>query len=275
MPHLQLDGVKLWYEESGPDSSPAEGTIVFSHGLLWSGRMYEPQVAHFRARYRCITFDHRGQGRTEVTRSGYDMDTLAGDAAQLIERLGAGPCHFVGLSMGGFIGMRLAARRPHLIRSLTLLETAADPEPRSNIPKYSALLLVARVFGLAPVASPVMKIMFGDAFLEDPARAAEREEQRRRLIGNDRVGVVRATLGVITRQAVPGVEDIRAPTLVVSGDGERAVVPARSKATADRIPGAKFLRIPRAGHTSTIEEPKLVIDAMEDFLGSLPTAAAR
>ena len=272
MPHLQLDNAKIWYTESGPDNTPALGTIVFSHGLLWSGRMYDAQVAHFRSRYRCITFDFRGQGQSEVTRSGYDMDTLALDAARLIERLGAEPCHFVGLSMGGFIGMRLAVRRPELIRSLTLLETAADPEPRSNIPKYSALLLVARLFGLSPVAGAVMKIMFGAAFLSDPARAAAREEMRRRLIGNDRIGVVRATLGVIGREGVKGIEDIRAPTLVVSGDGERAVVPARSKATADRIPGARFVRIPRAGHTSTVEEPKLVIEVMEDFLGGLPPA---
>lgn len=272
MPHLQLDGANVWYDEAGPDAGPSLGTLVFSHGLLWSGRMYEPQVAHFRARYRCITFDFRGQGRSEVTAGGYDMDSLALDAARLIERLGAGPCHFVGLSMGGFIGMRLAVRRPELIRSLTLLETAADPEPRANLPKYSALLLVARIFGLAPVAAPVMKIMFGDAFLKDPARAALRDEMRRQLVGNDRVGVVRATLGVILREGVSGIEGIRAPTLVVSGDGERAVVPARSRATADRIPGARFLRIPRAGHTSTIEEPALVIGALEEFLGSLPPA---
>jgi 3-oxoadipate enol-lactonase len=157
MPHLQVNGATLWYEEHG--SGPH--CVVFAHGLLWSGEMFAAQVAALKDRYRCVTFDFRGQGRSEVTRGGYDMETLAEDAAQLIEALGCAPCHFVGLSMGGFAGMRLTARRPELIRSLTLLETSADPEPRANVPRYRALGLVGRVLGRAGfrlVAGRVMRI---------------------------------------------------------------------------------------------------------------------
>src|SRR2546430_17127928 len=60
----------------------------------------------------------------------YALDCLADDAAAVIEQLGIAPCHLVGLSMGGMIGMRLAARRPELVRSLVLLETSAEPEPQ-------------------------------------------------------------------------------------------------------------------------------------------------
>ena len=71
--------------------------------------MWRFQVAAFRDRFRCVAWDHRGQGRSELTEGGYDMDTLADDAAALIAQLGIAPVHFVGLSMGGFVGMRLAA----------------------------------------------------------------------------------------------------------------------------------------------------------------------
>src|SRR5438105_1818396 len=108
MARMRLNGADIHYEDTGP--GPA-GTIVFSHGLLWSSRMFAPQVEALRGRFRCIAYDHRGQGRTEVTPGGYDMDTLADDAAALIEALGVAPVHFVGLSMGGFVGMRLAARK--------------------------------------------------------------------------------------------------------------------------------------------------------------------
>ena len=64
----------------------------------------------WKERYRCIRFDFRGQGHSEVAASGYDLDTLTADVAELIGALNAGPCHFVGLSMGGFVGLRLALR---------------------------------------------------------------------------------------------------------------------------------------------------------------------
>src|SRR6185369_4898317 len=102
----------------------------------WSGRMFDAQVAALESRFRCISFDHRGQGQSEVTETGYTMDELTADALALIQALGAAPCHFVGLSMGGFVGMRLAARYPALIRSLSLLETSAGPEPLFKVFKY-------------------------------------------------------------------------------------------------------------------------------------------
>ena len=156
MPSLAVDGLELHYEERGQGVP-----VVFSHGLLWSGAMFDAQVEALSPRFRCIAYDHRGQGRSASSPAAYDMERLTSDAAVLIEKLGAGPCHFVGLSMGGFVGMRLAARRPELLRSLTLVETAADGEPRLNVPKYRALMLVSRAFGFRPVVGPVMKIMFG------------------------------------------------------------------------------------------------------------------
>ena len=128
MPTLRLNGAEIYYEDHGAGAE----TIVFAHGLLWSGRMFDDQVRALKDRYRCITFDFRGQGQSEVTPSGYDMDTLSEDAAALIETLGCAPCHFLGLSMGGFIGQRLALHHAHLIKSLMLLETSADPEPEET-----------------------------------------------------------------------------------------------------------------------------------------------
>ena len=174
MPALDLDGTRLHYTDEGS----GEETIVFSHGLLMSGEMFADQVAHLKSRYRCITFDHRGQGKSQVTDDGYDMETLAADAARLIEALDAAPCHFAGLSMGGFVGMRLAIERPDLLRSLVLMETSADPEP--NAFRYRILNFVARWFGLGVVVNRVMPIMFGRSFLSDPAREALRNRWRDR-----------------------------------------------------------------------------------------------
>ena len=56
MPYLTLNGARLYYEERGTGPE----TVVFAHGLLWSGRMFDPQVAALQERFRCIAFDFRG-----------------------------------------------------------------------------------------------------------------------------------------------------------------------------------------------------------------------
>src|SRR5207237_8461710 len=172
---------------------------VSAPGLLWGGAMYRFQFGAPRGGHLCISFDFRGRGQSPIADSGYDMDTLARDAAALIEKLRAAPCHFVGLSMGGFIGMRLALRRPELLRSLTLIETAADPEPALNKPKYALMGLITRTFGTRPLVKPIMKIMFGRTFLRDPAKAWLRESLKQELLANDVRGSVRALRGVLER----------------------------------------------------------------------------
>ena len=272
MPYLPIDGKetypgnRLYYQTRGTGPE----TIVFSHGLLFDGEMFAAQVDALASRYRCIWYDHRGQGKSDVTRGGYDMDTLSDDAARLIETLDAGPCHFCGLSMGGFVGMRLAIRRPELIRSLMLLETSADPEPEENVPRYRRLRFVARWFGPGVVADRVLPIMFGQKFLDDPRRHGERDAWVRRIRGVDRVGLARAVDGVIDREGVHDrLGEIGCPTLVVVGDQDVATVPAKAERIHAGIPGSRLVVIPGAGHSSSIEEPEAVTATLRDFLESV------
>lgn len=266
MPRISVNGAEIYYEEHG---SGAE-TIVFSHGLLWSGRMFDKQVAVLKKRYRVITFDHRGQGQSVVTSDGYDMDTLSDDATALINALDVAPCHFVGLSMGGFVAMRLAARHPDLLKSVILLETSADPEPQENHGRYKLLSFVARWLGMGLVANSVMQIMFGQTFLTDESRIEEREYWKQQLLTNDRIGITRAVMGVVNRKGVyDELPNIKLPTLIVVGEEDVATVPAKSERIHAQIPQSTLLKIPRAGHTSSIEEGAAITQAITDFLDSL------
>jgi len=167
MPKIEINGCQYSYEIQGSGME----TLVLAHGLLWSGHLFHKQVEYFKERYKVITYDHRGQGSSEITSDGYDIDSLYDDAVALIEDLKLGPVHFGGLSMGGFVAMRLAARRPDLIKSLILMETTALDEP--NKLKYGLLNTMVKLFGVSTVVNPVMKIMFGNSFLKDPARQEE------------------------------------------------------------------------------------------------------
>ena len=263
MPLVEVNGTQLHCTDVG--AGPR--TVVFGHGLLWSGEMFGPQIDALSDRFRCIAVDWRGQGRSAVPDSGYDMDTLTADVVALIEHLGIAPVDYVGLSMGGFIGMRLAARHPELVRSLALLETSAEPEPEQNVPAYRKLAQVVRFVGPRPVAGRVMAIMFGQTFLTDPSRAVERAEWRRRLNSVDRVGAVLATHGVIERAGITDeLARITTPTLVLVGDEDVATVPDKARRIQAGIAGSQLVIVPHAGHTSPIEQPEAVTAALEEHL---------
>ena len=266
MADIAVNGARLHYVQSGYGPE----TIVFAHGLLMSHRMYEQQIEQLKKHYRCIAFDFRGQGHSEVTKTGYDIDTLTQDVAALIEQLHAAPCHFAGLSMGGFVGMRLAIRRPDLLRSLILLNTSAAPESKAKVRQYRLLAFVARWFGLKVVVGRVMPILFGQKFLKDPARAAIRQQWRAHLVSNDRTGVIRATMGVIEREAIyDSLDRIIIPTLIIGGEKDMALPPAKSERIHAAIPRSNLTIIPDCGHSSTIEEPAAVTNAISHFLRRL------
>jgi 3-oxoadipate enol-lactonase len=263
MPTIQINGCQYYYEEHGS----GEETILFSHGLLWSGHLFHKQVDFLKDRYRIITYDHRGQGKSEVTPSGYDMDQLYEDTAQLIEQLQLGKVHIIGLSMGGFVAMRLAARRPDLVRSAILMETSAQEEP--NVFKYNMLVGVVRLFGIKSVTSRVMKIMFGQKFLNDPARKEEKRYWANQLNQNKKT-IIRAVNGVIQRKGIEEeLANIQCPTLIIVGTQDVATEPDKSEFIHAHIPNSQLVYIDGGGHTSSIEEPEQCNAAITSFLASL------
>jgi 3-oxoadipate enol-lactonase len=266
MSTVKVNGVELFYKESG--SGPE--TIVFSHGLLMDHAMFEPQRAAFEGAYRVIAYDHRAQGHSADPGSGYDMDTLTQDAAGLVQALGAGPCHFVGLSMGGFVGMRLAARRPDLVRTLTLMHTGAQPEPTLARVRYGFLAQFVRMTGTSPFVGIAVKELFGRT-----TRASSDPQVRTMLdlwttkLRNRGKNIAHSVLAVMNRAEFSAEElaAIRCPTLVIAGEDDTAQPPGNQEKLAASISNAKLVRIPGAGHSSTLEQPEAVIDALRSLIG--------
>jgi 3-oxoadipate enol-lactonase len=262
MPTIEVNGVNLYYEEKGTGKE----TIIFSHGLLWSHRMFRDQIDFFSETYRVIAYDHRGQGQSQV-KAPFDMDTVAEDAAGLIQKLCKGSVHFVGLSMGGFVGIRLAARHPQLIKSLILLETSANAEPVENLPQYKTLNGIVKWFGiLPPVASKVMHIMFAESWLSNPANSALVKHWRKELSSNKK-SITGPVAGVIYRK---GVEDelskITCLTMIIVGDEDVATKPEKAKYIQMGIAKSTLHIIPGAGHSSSIEKPDQLNRLISDWL---------
>jgi 3-oxoadipate enol-lactonase len=268
MPMIRLNGTALYYEDTGGIGVP----IVFSHGLLWNTTLFAPQVAALKDRYRCIAYDHRGQGRSaDDDAQAIDMNTLTKDAAALIEALDVGPVHFCGLSLGGIIGMRLAISRPELVRSLVLLDTTADPEPFKL--KYQVLNFIVRHFGMKSMVKVIMQALYGKTALTDPARADERLDWANQLASN-RSSVWRAVNGVLARESIyEFLGRIHTPTLVAVGDEDVATPRAMAERIVAAIEGAKLVVIPKAGHGSTLEQPAVVTAAIAAFLDAEKSGA--
>ena len=260
---FDAEGIQLSVLERG------QGQIIcFSHGLLFRKEMYAAQIEALSDTYRCVAWDHRGQGDSATPPGRVaTIEQCTDDAIALIEALDAGPVHFVGLSMGGFVGMRIAARRPALIRSLVLIETAADTEPVANQRKYRRLNWAARLFGITRwLSGRVEPILFGKSFLNNADRQDEVELWRTRLMSNGR-RVYKAVNGVIERDAcMAECARITAPVLQLHGEEDVAITEARARQTSEAIPGARFELLPGTGHSASIEQPELVTSRIRAFL---------
>ena len=223
MPTIKVNGVNLFYKESG--SGPE--TIVFSHGLLMDHTMFEPQRAVFEKQYRVIAYDHRAQGQSEDIGRRYDISTIADDAALLIRALKAAPCHFAGLSMGGFAGMRVAAHHPELIRTLTLMNTTATREKLQNRLRYNLLAQMVKIIGPAPFTPIAVKELFGQdpqnperrPMLDNgPETAGASQEHCTFTAGSDEPSQLRAE----------EMAAIQCPTLIITGEDDTAQPPRNS-----------------------------------------------
>lgn len=269
MPTVSHDGLDLHYVERGT----GDETVVFSHSYLADHRHFEPQLAALSERYRVVAYDHRDHGQSGHATGRYTLDTLVDDAAAVIRQTGSGPCHWVGLSTGGFVGMRLAIRHPELLRSLVLMDTSAEPEPVKARIRYEGMFAVLRLAGITPLLSATRALMFGRSTLADPAHAEMVQTWTERIAAGDPRAIIRFGRAIFERTSV--VEPLRSvsvPTLVLVGAEDRATPPRRARTIAQSIPGARLQIIERAGHLSTLEQPRAVEAALSAFLAGVGSA---
>jgi pimeloyl-ACP methyl ester carboxylesterase len=261
-------GATIHYTDTGPPSGDLEAqTVLFGHGLLFGGWMFSDQTAALRAQYRCVAIDWRGQGGSSAGREGYDMDTLTDDALALIDMLGVAPVHYVGLSMGGFVGLRLASRRTEKLRSLVLLDTSAEAEESRAARRYKMFAAVYRLTGILPLAPAIAHTMFGPSFRRDPSNRPVLKHWIGTLRRSSRSDISRAVLAVANRTPVTDeLPTITVPTLVIVGADDVALPPLNAVRIAKRITGARLHTIDHCGHSSSLEQPATINQLLHEFL---------
>ena len=251
MPHVTTsDGVSIRYDIGGrPTGEPIlciQGLGADSRGWLW-------QRLAFRPRYRVITFDNRGTGRSDAPPGPYDLDRMADDAAAVLEAAGCPSAHVLGVSMGGAIAQKLALRHPERVRSLILTNTACYTHPwrRELLEQWAAHAetLGTRGFLVANI-DQLVRCGCTRWFWWLYARLAPLPFSVTPAALVAQVGACLAA-----EDYRPRLNEIKVPTLVVAGQRDRITTPDDAAELAALIPGAQLTIIPGASHLLLIEQP--------------------
>lgn len=259
--HIDVGYARLWVESTGSGTE----TIVFAHSLFFDRREFEHQVAAFSATYRVVGYDHRGHGLTgPASDNRYDQEALAEDAIALIERIG-GPVHFVGQSMGGFVGLRIAARRPDLLKTLIVCGSSADAE--GDPARFAPLIAHLMEHGTEGVEDDLLQVMFGATSLVDPALEEGLAAWRARFaeLPRDTIGLSAAS--VVERGAIlPSLHRTPVPILAISGDEDWVYPADHAERIAAAIKHGSAAQVTAAGHSGIWERPEATNVLIREWL---------
>jgi 3-oxoadipate enol-lactonase len=263
MPLIDANHTRLWVERFGDPNRPP---VLLLHGLFFSGAMYARQIARLVPDFHCITLDNRSMGRSAPALGGHDVDNLCRDALAVLDALGIVRAHWVGASVGGVIGIRVAAQWPARVRSLVACGASAHAEPAEKLARYEALL--ARYAEDPAAAWPtVAPVLYAAAFLNDPARAAEVQAQRAAFVANDGPMIQRAAAPILRRVGIEHLlPHVRCPTLAIAGEHDAANGPSQARDIVAGIAGARLAVMPGVGHQPNAEAPEAFADLIHDFL---------
>jgi 3-oxoadipate enol-lactonase/4-carboxymuconolactone decarboxylase len=265
MPFAQRQGVRLyWRADGAPDRPP----LLLLNSIGSDMSLWDGVVPRLVRRWRILRMDTRGHGASDAPAGDYELDSLAADAAAVMDAAGADKAAVCGLSLGGMIAMTLALNDPGRVGALV----CACTSPRMDAAAWSWRIDTVRRLGMAGVAD----MAIGRFFSEDFARA------RAEVVASVRAGLLAmsaqgyAGCGAAIRDMAidDRLAEIRAPTLVIVGAKDVSTPFAgHGERLAAAIPGAEVVRLQTA-HLACLEDPGAFAGALSAFLDRLAAGPA-
>ncbi len=272
---LTDDGVRLHVEETGTGFP-----VLFIHEFAGDHRSWEPQVRYFSRRYRCVTYAARGYPPSDVPKDPerYSQERAVADAIAVLDHLGIGRAHVVGLSMGGFCALHLALRHPDRAASAVVAAAGYGAHPDTRAGFQQECESVAEAYATQGAGGVASWYAAGPARVQfqnkDPRGWTEFQ---RGLAEHSADGSRLTMLGV--QRLRPSLYDLRpelaamsVPVLVAVGDEDDGCLePAMMLKRT--IPAAGLAVLPKTGHTANLEEPAAFNGLVADFFTAVENAA--
>jgi pimeloyl-ACP methyl ester carboxylesterase len=283
-----VDGVMIHVRDTPPTTATAE-PAVYVHGLGGSSQNFTDVAGLLADRFDGQAVDLPGFGYSDPSKR-YSIEAFADRLIKLLDHEDRGPVHLMGNSLGGSISVRVAALRPDLVRTLTLVSpampfwdlrrTAQGPlVPLLALPRADRLLAWGmNRMSVEEMAEEVLRACFGDTSRVSAQRRAEAMEEirlRHTVTHYPRayLGTLRGIASNFIRAYLPGMNSqwrlaarVTAPTLIIGGLGDKIVDPRVPAQVAKVIPDSRLLILPRVGHVAQMEVPRLVARAVLGML---------
>jgi 3-oxoadipate enol-lactonase len=259
---ISVNGIDVHYELAGPRSRPC---LMFSHSLGAALEMWRPQLDDLGRDYRVLAYDLRGHGGTRATPGAYSLDLLANDACALLDALQIDKVWFVGLSIGGMIGMRMALLHAPRLHGAVLASTL------SELPDVAREAFAQRIQqtleqGMEPQVEPAIERWFT---AELRRRRPPMLDQVRAMIRScDPIGYAGCAQAVRTLALTSELERIQVPTLVLAGAEDPGAGPAIARAIHERIAGSELVVIDGAAHLVNLERAEEFDRVVRGFVTS-------
>lgn len=257
MSYFEHAGCQLHYEDRGHGEP-----VLLVHGLGSSIQDWEYQIPHLLQTHRVVAIDLRGHGRSGKPRERYSIRQFADDVAALIEHLGLPQVHLVGISMGGMIGFQLGVDRPHLLRSLTIVNSGPEVKAKSAADWWmlAKRWTLSRVLSLDTIAKGLARLLF-----PYPEQAELRAKVEQRWPQNDKRAYLASLDAIIGWGVRERLGAITCPTLVVTADRDYTPVSIKEAYVAE-MSNARLLVIERSRHATPMDQPQRFNAALDEFL---------
>jgi 3-oxoadipate enol-lactonase len=253
--------VRLAATFAGPPGAPV---LVLGSSLGTTGGLWRAQLPALAGRYRVLRYEHRGHGGSPAPPGPYQIEDLAGDVLRLLDAEGVQRAHYAGISLGGMVGMVLAASVPERIASLVLCCTSAFMPPAAD---WYARAARVRSSGLGPIAEMVGQSWFPPGFpRRDPATVARFEAM---VAAQDPEGYAGCCEAIAAMDLRPVLGKITAPALVVSGTADIRTPPAHGAVIASAVPGARLRVVHGAAHLANVSHAGEVTALLLDHFSAI------
>jgi len=260
MPTADVNGVRLYYESHG------EGLpLVFAHGGGGNLLQWTYQVPHFSKRYRVITFDNRGHGRSESPEKGYSMEVFSEDIRGLLDTLSLERVVLIGLTMGAMTALRFALDHPDRLLGLVLVGASEGGRDVMR-ERFEMSARIAESHGMEMLAEGFCSVVFSPWFQEEKSDFVA--GCKRAMQAASPQGYARSIRALANRPPLKErLGEIEAKTLVVVGKDDVTEFPLEdADLYAKGIPGARLVKIDKAGHLACIEQPEMFNGLLDAFL---------